>query len=135
MENTINLGDTCRLGKSKNGVLWTVIGKPDAEGMVSLSKLGGDGYVNKTAHVDDMRDVQPNQLETMLWEVLAYQEQVRGYSETIKDRARFFKGKDEVARLASLLLDSSSRLQDSVNSYHAGVIENYPEIAKKEGLI
>ncbi|MGQ3384458.1 hypothetical protein [Glutamicibacter sp. TV12E] len=128
----ISIGSTARLGKSKTSTLWEVIKVEAGTGMVSLSKLGGDGYVNKYAHVDELRDVGERLLEVTLADCLALQTSVQNWGRTITDRARFFSNSGEVHDTVAKVADTSKRWHQAVQDYEAGVAQHYPHIVKKE---
>jgi len=128
----IRIGSTARLGKSKTSTLWEVIKVDTGTGMVSLSKLGGDGYVNKYAHIDELRNVGPRLLEVTLADCLALQTSVQNWGRTITDRARFFANSGEVHDSVAKVADTTERWHHAVQDYEAGVAQHYPHLITKE---
>ena len=133
----VTRGMTCRVGKSKAGVLWEVQSLSMSGTHAYLSKMGGDGYTNRSVSLDELSHVEPRVLEVALFEVQAQREKVRDLAEKLRDRARFFsKGvSDDLPALAAQVHEATSTYQNMARAYLAGVIEHYPAAAKKEGLI
>lgn len=130
---TIEVGMTCRLGKSKTAVQWEVIGYAEAPNRVSLSKLGGDGYVNKTVNGEALLDLRPRLLEVALADVLEWQGKVRLAAQNLSDRSRFFSAAEECEAAGRKLAVYTEAFRKSVAGYQAGIIEHYPHVAPKEG--
>lgn len=128
----IEPGMTCRLGKSKTSVQWEVI-KYDAKSLtVQLSKLGGDGYVNKWAKTEELKDLQPRLLPVTLASVLEWQATLRTLSASLADAGRFFTNTEKCLALASKIKANAEAFQKAVAGYNAGIQEHYPHLIKKE---
>ncbi|WP_417372983.1 hypothetical protein [Glutamicibacter protophormiae] len=127
----IEIGMTCRLGKSKTSVEWEVVAVlPDME-RVHVSKLGGDGYVNKSVAPADMRDVQPRKLPVCLAHVLDWQTKVRNLAATVQDRARFFDSVAEVSTLSRQAANAADAFEKSAAGYYKGIAAHYPHLVKE----
>lgn len=62
------LGATCTVGSGKTR--WEIV-KVEQDGTFHLSKVGADGYTNRWAKPDDVRNVQDQTLNYTLGDVLA----------------------------------------------------------------
>lgn len=129
--STIEVGMTCRLGKSKTAVLWEVVKAESENGDVQLSKLGGDGYVNKWARVEALVDVQPRLLPVTLASVLEWQKKVRALGASLNDTGRFFDNSAKCVGLASKISAHTEAFRKAVAGYQAGVAEHYPHLTKE----
>lgn len=128
---TIEVGMTCRLGKSKTAVLWEVIKVERKDEHVQLSKLGGDGYVNKHAKIADLKDIGERLLGVTLADCLDLQNRARKLGHSINDTARFFDNSDKVRTLTAQLTDTAERFHQAVAAYEAGVATHYPHLTKE----
>lgn len=128
---TIEPGMTCRLGKAKTSVQWEVLKLGMTPGHVNLSKLGGNGYVNKTARIEDLKDLQPRLLKVTLAHCLDLQDSIRKLGHSINDTARFFDNSDKVRTLTAQLTDTAERFHQAVAAYEAGVATHYPHLTKE----
>lgn len=129
---SIEPGMTCRLGKSKTSVQWEVIHYNAQSLQVQLSKLGGDGYVNKWANAQDLKDLQPRLLPVTLASVLEWQETLRALSVSLADAGRFFANTEKCLGLASKINANAEAFHKAVAGYNAGIQEHYPHLIKKE---
>lgn len=128
----IEVGMTCRLGKSKTAVQWEVIGYLEAEQRVNLSKLGGDGYVNKSAALTEIIDLQPRLLDVCLIDVLEKQRSVRALASSISDRARFFAHAEEASTIGTSLCMETLKFRQAVDAYQYGIAEHYPHLTTQK---
>lgn len=128
----IEVGMTCRLGKSKTAVQWEVIDFNVQSLTVQLSKLGGDGYVNKWSNPEDLIDLQPRLLPVTLASVLARQEKVRALGASLNDAGRFFANSVKCVALASHISAHTEAFHKAVAGYEAGIQEHYPHLTMKE---
>ncbi|MGV2855373.1 hypothetical protein ACNPON_17485 [Glutamicibacter sp. AGC13] len=130
--NTIEPGMTCRLGKAKTAVQWEVIDFKPQSLTVQLSKLGGDGYVNKWSTVQELIDLQPRLLPVTLASVLAWQEKVRNLGASLSDTGRFFANSGKCVDLASKINAHTEGFHKAVAGDKAGIQEHYPHLIQKE---
>lgn len=122
---------TCRLGKAKSAVQWEVIGLMPSIDRVHLSKLGGDGFVNKSVSPEEMRDVQPRKLQVCLAHVLDWQTKVRNLADTMKDRARFLSSVEEVSSLGRTAANAADAFEKATAGYYKGIAVHYPHLVKE----
>jgi len=137
MNSLIVPGSTCRLSASKGATVWEIQhidtrrygGDKDS---VYLSKLGGDGYVNKSAKIDDLLDLEAQKLEVGLYQVLALRDEIRTRTDGIKDKARFITQADKVLEMTDQLGSVAARLADANYAYWDGIQTHYPHLDTRE---
>lgn len=82
----IVVGATCRIGKGKT--LWEIVGTR-GETTVELSALGRGGFVNKSANVDELTQVEAQRMGYPLNLVLSARAAARTAAGELNDRLRF----------------------------------------------
>ena len=121
-------GATCRLSRAKSATVWEIQTVNHEKNSVYLSKLGGDGFVNKSAYVEDLLDLEPQKLDVALYEVLDIKKQIEFYSASIKDKARFINQAEDVHHMASNLMHLAVRYRDANAMYWHGIETHYPHL-------
>lgn len=102
---TLQVGNTCTVGNGKTR--WEIINI--SQGDVAMSKVGGDGYVNKWAKVGELTNVKANDPGlTTLGEVLTARERLAKATKELDDRARRHGKPEEVNRLLQIVTDAAS---------------------------
>lgn len=102
---TPQVGYTCTVGKGKTR--WEIINI--SQGDVAMSKVGGDGYVNKWAKVGELTNVRPNDPDlTTLGQVLAARENLAKATKELDDRSRRHGKPEEINRLLKIVTDAAA---------------------------
>lgn len=126
----INPGVTARTGKSKAAARWEVL-FVDGDS-VHLSKLGGDGYVNKRAKIADLLDVQEQRTSVTLATVIGLRDKVRAAGAAINDRARFMDAAPKLLQDAEDLKALTVALNAAWSNYRASIAEHHPETQEEK---
>ncbi|AYN57834.1 hypothetical protein HOU49_gp46 [Arthrobacter phage Eileen] len=77
------LGDTCTVGSGKTR--WEIV-KVEEGGTFHLSKVGGDGYTNRWAKPDEVRNVQARALTNTLGDVLTARREAADAAKLLSDQ-------------------------------------------------
>jgi hypothetical protein len=77
------LGSTCTVGSGKTR--WEIV-KVEEGGTFHLSKVGGDGYTNRWAKPDEVRNVQDRTLTNTLGDVLASRRDASDAAKLLSDQ-------------------------------------------------
>jgi hypothetical protein len=79
------LGDTCTVGSGKTR--WEIV-KVEQDGTFHLSKVGGDGYTNRWAKSDEVRNVQARTMTHSLGEVLTARQEAAAAAQHLGDQIK-----------------------------------------------
>jgi len=135
MNSLIVPGSTCRLSAAKGATVWEIqTVKPDLRGgwEVYLSKLGGDGFVNKSANVKDLLGLEPQKLDVGLYTVLHLRDEIRRQADSIRDAARFLNHAPKVHDATAQLFQTTEQWRKAVAAYWQGIETHYPHLDTRE---
>lgn len=97
---TPHVGFTCTVGKGKTR--WEILNI--SQGDVAMSKVGGDGYTNKWAKVDELTNIRPNDpYVTSLGQVLDARESLAKATKALDDRSRHHAKPEEINQLLKIV--------------------------------
>lgn len=78
-------GATCTVGTGKTR--WEII-RIEADGTLHMSKVGGDGYTNRWAKPDEVRNIQPQTMTHTLGAVLEARTAASAAATTLADQVK-----------------------------------------------
>lgn len=123
---TLSRGMTARIGKGRTAIQWEVLAINGDQ--ASLSKLGGDGYVNKTVRQDELNRIEPQLLEVTLGEVLAIKAELARWNEALTTGLRGGFHPERVQKASTQILEHTSQYAKAVHAYLHGVRKHYPHL-------
>lgn len=114
---TPQVGYTCTVGNGKTR--WEIISI--SQGDVAMSKVGGDGYTNKWAKVDELTNVRPNDPEKVtLGQVLTARANLSTATRNLDDRARHHARPEELAKLLKIATNAVEYFGDLYTRHDEG---------------
>lgn len=122
---TLSRGMTARIGKGRTAIQWEVLA---IEGdRAHLTKLGGDGYVNKWEAPESLNRIEPQLLEVTLGEVLAIKADLARWNGALTEALRGLSP-ERAQKASTQILDATARYAKAVHAYRHGVKKHYPHL-------
>lgn len=126
MSQDLSPGMTARIGKSRTAIQWEVLAFEGHQ--VRLTKLGGDGYVNKSVAPAELNRIEPQLLEVTLGDVLAIKDELTRWNAALTAGLRSGLHPERVQKASTNILECTTRYTKAVHAYLHGVKKHYPHL-------